>query len=193
MSYTSYDEIATCDIDFANEDELLDSIIFYLRGNRQEIKDGFLKNVWDGFYDDEMSEDEAFDELKCILNQYICILSNGKLEITCDSESDTNYDSEVFSFLVNHICLLQTSDFMEVISHSEDSRDGHSQSVSYYDSTGTYLTADELKTQNKSNVMEQIQEDILSYASSIDDEGIFFTQEVLDNLCQIVVDNFKKL
>ena len=40
---------------------------------------------------------------------------------------------------------------------------------------------------------EQIQQDLLSYASSIDDEKIFFTDEVLDELCQIIVDNFDNL
>lgn len=40
------------------------------------------------------------------------------------------------------------------------------------------------------SVREQIQEDILSYASVIDDEKIFLTDEVLDELCDIVIDNF---
>ena len=40
---------------------------------------------------------------------------------------------------------------------------------------------------------EQIQEDILSYASVIDDEKIFFTDDVLTELCDIVVSNFNKL
>ena len=42
------------------------------------------------------------------------------------------------------------------------------------------------------SVREQIQQDILSYASVVDDEKIFFSDEVLDQLCQIVVDNFDK-
>jgi len=42
------------------------------------------------------------------------------------------------------------------------------------------------------SVREQIQQDILSYASVVDDEKIFFNDEVLDQLCQIVVDNFDK-
>jgi hypothetical protein len=40
---------------------------------------------------------------------------------------------------------------------------------------------------------EQIQQDILSYASTIDDEKIFFNNSVLTELCQIVVNNFDKL
>ena len=40
------------------------------------------------------------------------------------------------------------------------------------------------------SVREQIQEDIRSYASVVDDEGIFMTDEVLDELCDIVVSNF---
>jgi hypothetical protein len=39
---------------------------------------------------------------------------------------------------------------------------------------------------------EQIQEDILAFASSIDDEKIFFTDEVLDEICEIIVSNFNK-
>ena len=42
-------------------------------------------------------------------------------------------------------------------------------------------------------VIEQIQEDILSYASVIDDEKIFLNDDVLDELCDIVVSNFNKL
>jgi hypothetical protein len=42
------------------------------------------------------------------------------------------------------------------------------------------------------SIREQIQQDILSYASVVDDEKIFFSDEVLDQLCQIVVDNFDK-
>ena len=42
------------------------------------------------------------------------------------------------------------------------------------------------------SVREQIQQDILSYASVVDDEKIFFNDEVLVQLCQIVVDNFDK-
>ena len=43
------------------------------------------------------------------------------------------------------------------------------------------------------SVREQIQQDILSFASVIDDEKIFFNDEVLDELCEIVVRNFEKL
>ena len=42
-------------------------------------------------------------------------------------------------------------------------------------------------------VREQIQEDILSYASLIDDEKIFLNDDVLDALCNIVCDNFTQL
>ena len=43
------------------------------------------------------------------------------------------------------------------------------------------------------SVREQIQEDILSYASLIDDEQIFMNNDVLDELCNIVVSNFTQL
>jgi hypothetical protein len=43
------------------------------------------------------------------------------------------------------------------------------------------------------SVREQIQEDILSYASLIDDEQIFLNDDVLDELCNIVCDNFTQL
>jgi len=43
------------------------------------------------------------------------------------------------------------------------------------------------------SVREQIQQDILTYASFVDDEKIFFNDEVLDELCEIVVRNFEKL
>ena len=43
------------------------------------------------------------------------------------------------------------------------------------------------------SVREQIQQDILSFASIVDDEKIFFNDEVLDELCEIVVRNFNQL
>lgn len=43
------------------------------------------------------------------------------------------------------------------------------------------------------SVREQIQEDIISFASAVDDEKIFFNDDVLDELCDIVVSNFTKL
>ena len=43
------------------------------------------------------------------------------------------------------------------------------------------------------SVREQIQEDILSYASFIDDEQIFLNDDVLDELCNIIVNNFDPL
>ena len=46
---------------------------------------------------------------------------------------------------------------------------------------------------NKLEVSEQIQEDIPSYVADIDPDKVFFNDEVLDTLCQIVVDNIAKL
>lgn len=54
------------------------------------------------------------------------------------------------------------------------------------------LTMTPTETQIKS-VREQIQEDILSFASVIDDEKIFLTDEILDEICGIVIDNFNTL
>jgi hypothetical protein len=43
------------------------------------------------------------------------------------------------------------------------------------------------------SVREQIQQDILSFASVLDDEKIILNDDVLDELCDIVVSNFNKL
>ena len=40
------------------------------------------------------------------------------------------------------------------------------------------------------NVREQLQEDIIAY---LDDKQVFYRPEFTEELCQIVVDNFKKL
>ena len=40
------------------------------------------------------------------------------------------------------------------------------------------------------NVREQIQEDIIAY---LDDKQVFYRPEFAEELCQIVVDNFKTL
>ena len=50
------------------------------------------------------------------------------------------------------------------------------------------MTIEQIKLKTLSN---QIQEDILSYASVVDDEKLFFTDAVLDELCEIVVSNFR--
>ena len=46
---------------------------------------------------------------------------------------------------------------------------------------------------NKLEVSEQIQQDILSYIESIDPNYDYFNDQILDTLCQIVVDNIAKL
>ena len=38
-------------------------------------------------------------------------------------------------------------------------------------------------------ISEQIQNDIISFASAIDDEKLFFTDSVIDELCRIVINN----
>ena len=51
------------------------------------------------------------------------------------------------------------------------------------------------QTMNKElkEICEQIQEDIISYCDYMDPEGLVFNRNgVVDELCQIVVDNFKK-
>lgn len=50
------------------------------------------------------------------------------------------------------------------------------------------MTIEQIKLKTLSN---QIQEDIMSYASAVDDEKVFFTDAVLDELCEIVVLNFQ--
>jgi hypothetical protein len=56
------------------------------------------------------------------------------------------------------------------------------------------FTSEEMMTQTDIlKVREQIQEDILSFASVVDDEKIFFNDDVLDTICEIVVLNFTKL
>ena len=47
---------------------------------------------------------------------------------------------------------------------------------------------------NKAEVSEQIQEDIMAYVDGIHCLSVSgMNSEIVDNLCQIVVDNFKKL
>jgi hypothetical protein len=45
------------------------------------------------------------------------------------------------------------------------------------------------------SLREQIQEDIITYASALDDgsDGGCLTDDILDQLCDIVVSNFNKL
>jgi hypothetical protein len=43
------------------------------------------------------------------------------------------------------------------------------------------------------NLREQIQQDILSFASCVDDDKKCFTDQILDQLCDIIVDNFNPL
>ena len=47
---------------------------------------------------------------------------------------------------------------------------------------------------NKSEVSEQIQEDIMAYVDGIHCLNVSgMNSEIVDNLCEIVVDNFKNL
>jgi hypothetical protein len=43
------------------------------------------------------------------------------------------------------------------------------------------------------SVREQVQQDILSFASVIDEKKLVLNDKVLDELCEIVVRNFEKL
>jgi len=46
---------------------------------------------------------------------------------------------------------------------------------------------------NKAEVREQIQQDVIAYMNPLLDREYEFTNDNVDDLCQIVVDNFKKL
>ena len=46
---------------------------------------------------------------------------------------------------------------------------------------------------NKAEVREQIQEDVIAYMNPLLDREYEFTNDNVDDLCQIVADNFKKL
>tara|TARA_B100000085_G_scaffold283402_1_gene313984 strand:- start:27 stop:176 length:150 start_codon:yes stop_codon:yes gene_type:complete len=46
---------------------------------------------------------------------------------------------------------------------------------------------------NKEEVSEQIQEDVIAYMNPLLDREYEFTSDNVDDLCQIVVDNFKKM
>jgi hypothetical protein len=194
MSYTSFVETATCVLNqeqYPDVDTILSGIVTYMYQNPGEVETGHLMEYDWILNDDERDEEEVKDIFRPYFESYD---DTGSLVICCDSESDEgNYDAAVFSFLVQHLCLIQESDFMQVQCSTYDSREGTTLTTSYYDSTGTYYDYDEFLSMNRKNVMEQIQEDIRSYASSIDDEGIFFNTEVIDTLCQIVVNNMNKL
>ena len=46
---------------------------------------------------------------------------------------------------------------------------------------------------NKAEVREQIQQDVIAYMNPLLDQEYQFTNDNVDDLCQIVADNFKKL
>ena len=46
---------------------------------------------------------------------------------------------------------------------------------------------------NKEECRKQIQEDVIAYMEPLLDREYEFTSDNVDDLCQIVVDNFKKL
>ena len=193
MGYTQPVAKATCTIDpniYPDVETLCYSIVDYLTNHPEELEDGHLSH-----YD---FEDNADADAATTFRHYLT-LDGENLTIELDSEEDHNYyhssvfnyDSSVFEFLVNHIAYLQTSEQMEVHYTSIDTDDGVESSVSYYGQGGEYVTSIPMLKKNKIlQVSEQIQEDLRSFASSVDDEGIFFTQEVLGQMCQIVVDNF---
>lgn len=195
MSYTSFVESATCVLNqeqYPDVNTIVSGIVTYLYQNPSEVETGHLADYDWILNDDERDEEEIKDIFLPYFESYS--YGDGVLVISCDSELDEgNYDAAVFSFLVQHLCLIQESDFMQVQCNSYDSRDGNTLTATYYDSSGTYYTYEEFIATNRKKVMEQIQEDIRSYASSVDDEGIFFNGEVIDTLCQIVTDNMNKL
>jgi len=185
MSHTQFIAKAICTIDpniYPDVETLCNSIADYLVNNPEDLEFGHLWNY------DFKNNDEAVK----IFNHYLS-LDGEDLTIELDTEDGNFYDSSVFEFLSSHIAYLQTSDQMEATYTTIDSREGVSSSTYYYGQGGEYIEAKDLKKNEIISVREQIQEDFLSYASAIDDEGVFFNQEVLDQMCKIVVDNFKNL
>ena len=191
MSYTHNSGSATLQIDrnfFGNTEDILN----YVVDRYYEIQPTL--NQYDSLYN--LGDGNRWD-IKDSLRVYVqtdlsADVNDNEILITYDTE-ENNYDYEVFEFIIETLCKKMTSRYVRITWACDDSREGISSGESYLDSSGTYHDAEELVNANHKSVSEQIQEDIISYASSVDAEGIFFTQDVVDALCQIVVDNFNRM
>lgn len=180
MSYTQFIGDARCSIKNYNEpDSILDPIALKIVNEIELLPDDVR---WE-------FDQCSFSECKETLERYIEVC-DGDIRILCDTE-DSNSNSMVWDYLIQEICKFMTSDLMTVTSTSIDSRDGVSSSTDFYNRQGKWVDiteASNLKNKNKIiSVREQIQEDIQTYF------GDGLKDEIIDRLCQIVVDNFKQL
>ena len=133
------------------------------------------------------------DDFYCEIEKYISFTDGANTLLVSYNTEENNHDDAVSKLIIESLCGFMTEDYVTVNWVCDDSRDGISSGQCYLDRNGVYHDSIAPSKTELLSVREQIQQDILSYASAIDDEGIFFTQEVLDNLCQIVVDNFDKV
>ena len=132
MSYTAAFASATCKVaGFENTEAAALAVYDYLVNHPDEIPSAL--NDYD-------SDDFVF-----AIQSYLD-LHGDNLVISYSTESEGNYDSEVFDFLSSHFACLQTSPFMTVTWGVNDSRSGYDTGTTYWDRTGKQIDVEALLT-----------------------------------------------
>lgn len=179
MSYTQYIGVSHCQVEkYYDLESHLDRISLKITDDFDNLDENVKWEL----------EDLIHNEIKDVLRSYI-VHDDDSIRLVCESE-EQNSNSMVWEYLIQEYCSVMTSEFMEIVSTSIDSRSGVSSSTTFYNKFGEYVDLNEniLKNKNKIiSVREQIQEDIRTYF------GDGLKDEIIDRLCQIVVENFKKV
>lgn len=101
MSYTQHTAIATCTIaNVLDTNDLISNVYDYLTNHEDEGPTSLL-------------DCETFEEFADQLEPYVQLEDN-TLTITLDTD-ESNNDSEVFDFMVEHYTHLMTSKFIKVV------------------------------------------------------------------------------
>jgi len=122
MSYTQHTAVATCTIaNVLDTNDLISNVYDYLTNHEDEAPTSLLNC-------------ETFEEFADQLEPYVQLEDN-TLTITLDTD-ESNNDSEVFDFMVEHYTHLMTSKFIKVVWVTYDSRAGLSGDAYYYNTEG---------------------------------------------------------
>ncbi len=136
MSYTQFIATATCTVvDDFNLQSYLDAL------SERCVKE-------ENFIFEENGEDNG--KVDVDFNAYVRQLGDNIL-IECDTE-ESNYDSQLWDWLMDQFVPVMTSRFMEIKSASVDSREGVSVNVAYLGKDNQYISTDDLIKNYISNV-----------------------------------------
>lgn len=130
MSYTHSVAYATCTVNsFLDVSDLCHALYAYLSDNSGKVP----QNLFDC---------AGVEEFADAVESYI-ELNGENLTVSLDTE-EANNDNEIFDCIASYCALRMTSKFMKITYISDDSREGLSADITYYDNTDSFIDVEAL-------------------------------------------------